>query len=189
MKRKFSFTNYCLAFKTGILYTLLLLLSGCLAVKPAGVKSAANLFETFYVGEEGTQYFIKPLSFYNIENKEEIYIDFTFRFKSEVKDSVMANMSIQSLNLFKSIEGFSISNSASQLLTTDIHLLFNEKKGKFFISRFTTKFSLHDLNELFNDLTWSILITSNQLNNTYIPTKKTKKALKRLQDKVFVLLK
>ena len=38
-------------------------LYGCLGVKNSTKNSGKNLFETFFVGNEGIQYFIKPLTF------------------------------------------------------------------------------------------------------------------------------
>ena len=175
-------------FKTFIGLGLFVFLTGCLSIKPAGVKSGKNLFETFYVGEDGTQYFIKPLIFLNTQNREEIHIDFTFRYKNVVKDSVILNLSLQSSNIFKSIDSLSLSNTTHKIINKDIRLLFNEKRNNLFNSRFSTKFSLIEFNRMFDNDDWTIIVYKDKAYNTYVSEKKTKKAIKKLQEKIFILL-
>src|SRR5690606_7037547 len=84
---------------------LLLLLSSCFSVKPGTSRSARNLYQNFFIGEEGSQYFIKPIAFENDE-KEKLQLDITFRYKDEVKDSATVNFSIVTKELNKTISIF-----------------------------------------------------------------------------------
>lgn len=172
---------------TCIVLCILNSLTGCLSVKPAATKSGKNLFETFYVGDEGTQYFIKPLILVNTQNREEIAIDFTFRYKNEIKDSVALNLSLQSSNIFKSFDSLSFSNQTHKIVSKELRLLFNEKRNSLYISRFTTKFPLVELNKLFDTNDWALTLYKDNSYTTYISEKQTKKAITKLEEKIFTL--
>ncbi|MBE9466763.1 MAG: hypothetical protein IMY72_00410 [Bacteroidetes bacterium] len=151
------------------------------------MKSGKKLFETFYVGEDGTQYFIKPLIFSNSQNKEKLLIDFTFRYKNEVKDSVVINFSLLSSNIFKNIDSLSFSNTTHKIMSKNVNLMFNEKKNKLFNSRFSTKIPLINFDKMFINGDWNIIVYSRENSSTYYSEKKTKKAIKKLQDKIFII--
>lgn len=171
-----------------ILISISFFLAGCLSIKPSGVKSGKNLFETFYVGDDGIQYFIKPLLFENIQNKEEIHVDFTFRYKDKVKDSVIVNLSFQSYNILRIIDSLFISNANQRISSKNNKLLFNEKRKGLIISRFTTKFSLTEFSGMFDNNDWKIIVYKNKTYDTFFSKSKTKKAIKKLQEMVFILL-
>ena len=185
MKFNFSTISKLRLLKISLVLICIVLLSGCLSIKRGSSKSGKNLFETFYVGEDGTQYFIKPLSFFTPINKDKIDIDFTFRYKNEVKDSVTVNLSLVGSDLIKNIDSLSFSNSAHQIISTHIELLFNERTDKLFTSRFSTKISLQDLNKLFEKDNWEI--TTLKTGTTYTTGKKTQKAIGGLRNAIFIL--
>ena len=58
-----------LSFFTILTFSLILALGSCSAGK-SGVKTGKKLFTDFFVGDAGTQYFIKPLTF---ENADKLY--------------------------------------------------------------------------------------------------------------------
>ena len=173
-----------------IIYILLLIiLSGCMSIKPGATKSAKKYYETFYVGEEGTQYFIKPLSFNNEDSNEKFLLDITFRYKKVVKDSSKLNFSIKSSQqLFKSIDSLKISNDHHDILSDDIDLLFNEKKNDEFLSRFNTQIPLKNTHQLFDNNNWKFTIYSEKDKLNFKPTNKTQKAIKALRDDVFSIM-
>jgi len=173
--------------KTFIVLSFFILLTGCLSIKPSGVRSGKNLFESFFVGEEGTQYFIKPLVFLNIQNKEEIRLDFIFRYKNVIKDSVIVNFSLVGNNIYKNFDSLSLSNKTHKIKSKSINLLFNEKKSKLFYSRFSTKFSFLEFNRMFDNNDWTILVYKDKASVTYVSDKKSKRAIKKLQEKLFIL--
>lgn len=165
-----------------------LTITSCFSVKPSSTKSAKNYFESFFVGDEGTQYFLKPLEFNSKGSKGELNIDFTFRYKNQVKDSVIVNYSITGENMIKALNEAYFQNSNASFHLNNIELLFNEKKDDKFMSRFTSKCSMADLIQLFQDENITMTLTDEN-NQSYIfsPSKSTKKAIKSINDNLFVI--
>ena len=159
--------------------------ASCLGVKPGGVKSGKKLYETFFVGIDGTQYFIKPLLFCN-QSTEEIKIDFTFRYKSEIKDSAIVNISFFSKDLFKNNKGFKIINDIDTVAISKMEYLFSERNKKFYISRFSCKISLLDLKNIFQRSNWKLLFLKNDVVD-YYSTKATKNKIEKLNYEIFSL--
>jgi hypothetical protein len=182
--------NFRIYFKFKLLSFLFtsLLLNGCLSVKPTSTKSGKNLFESFFVGEEGTQYFIKPVLFSIEETKEELVLDITFRYKNMIKDSAIVNFSIKGPMIYKNIDSLKISNTNLEINSSNIKLLFNEKTKNGFTSRFTTKIALNETKNLFNNDEWAFTTFNNSQLNKFKPAKKTQKAINILREKVFVLM-
>lgn len=166
---------------------LLIIACGCFSVKPSSTKSGKKYFETFYVGDEGTQYFIKPISFKSEKSNEDAVLDFTFRYKSEIKDSAIVNFSIKSALIYKSIDSLKISNKNMEVKSDKIKLIFNEKKSSF-ISRFSTKLSVKEVKDLFNNNEWVLVLYSRSQTEKFSPHRKATKAISVLSDKVFILM-
>ena len=164
------------------------LLSSCLSIKPQATKSGKKLYETFFVGEEGTQYFIKPLSFESDEANSTLVIDFTFRYKDQVKDSAIVNLSILNSKLIKRVEKLVLKSAQTQINCNDITLLFNEANKDIFTNRMSTKIALSELRSFFSSSDWKINVAQNEGTAVYQGGKKTSKALKILNDQVFVLM-
>src|SRR5690554_5427078 len=61
-----------------LVLTVLASIPSCYSIKPGATQSGGKLYESFYLGEEGRQYFIKPLKFSGSDGRY-IMIDFTFR--------------------------------------------------------------------------------------------------------------
>ena len=160
----------------------ILFLSGCMGIKPGATKSGSTLYETFYVGDEGTQYFIKPLRFAG-NNNDELLMDFTFRYKDSVKDSVTCNFSIVSDEKTKKVEDVSFTAEDRNVKCEFIALLFFDKKGNKFISRFSGRLLFADFNRLFH--TGNFTVEADHVTYTIPP--KTQKSVKELQKKIFVL--
>ena len=169
--------------------TLLIIFSSCMSIKPGATKSAKKYYETFYVGEEGTQYFIKPLTFNKEDSNEKLLLDITFRYKKVVKDSSKLNFSIISgQQLIKSIDSLKISNDHDDILSKDIGLLFNEKENDEFLSRFTTQIPLENTHQLFKNNNWKFTIYSEKNKLNFNPTNRTQKAIKALSNDVFSIM-
>ena len=181
--------------KKYFIYTLLLLvsqlISSCaLTIKPAATKSAKAFYESFFVGEDGTQYFIKPIEFKAEGNGDKLFVDFTFRYKEELKDSAVINFSIENENIIKSVDSITFTNDASSTVTLgDISLLFNEKKDKNFISRFSAKCSTKEMIDLFNNSAIKIKINANNSTVLFFADKNSQKVIRSLNDNLYVLFK
>lgn len=164
---------------------------GCFSLKPAAEKSGKNLFETFYVGEEGLQYFIKPLFLENNEHKQKVFIDYTFRYKNKVtlQDSVITNISIiGQYSLLNKVNYISLNNSKCKVSLNNIKLLFNEKHKDYYSQRLTSKISLLELQQFFSDNDWYINIQSEKVEMRYTTTSRTKKRIKNINDYVINIL-
>lgn len=167
---------------------LLLIFSGCLSIKPSASKSGKKYFETFYVGEEGTQYFIKPISFIDENLYEELIIDITFRYRNIIKDSAIVNFSIRSSDIYKNVDTFKLSNKKIEIQTDRVELIYNEKNNKGYISRHSTKVSLNELKELFNNDDWLITVENSSKITNYKANRKTIRVINTIRDRVFILM-
>ena len=170
-----------------LLPAILLMISSCaLTVKPASTKSAKAYYESFFVGENGTQYFIKPIELDSEIDDAKMLIDFTFRYKNEIKDSSVINFSIIGTNIIRSVDNIVFTNIVS---LNDISLLFNEKKGDKFISRFSVKCSTKEMIDIFNHSDMKINVTTNNTITLFLSHKKTQKIIRSLNDNLFVLFR
>lgn len=173
--------------KRGIAFGILIVFSSCLSIKPGAAKSGKKLYETFFVGEDGTQYFIKPLIFINDIN-ENLELDITFRYKNEIKDSAIVNVSFLSKEIFKHADSLKINHDSSATVFKEIKYMFSERKKEEYNSRFSTKGSLFDIKKLFNSNNWNIIIYKNGSFNKYITPKATKKKIDKLKYEIFMLM-
>lgn len=171
-----------------VLFSAFILCSSCSSIKPTTTKSGKHYFETFYAGADGTQYFIKPLSFIDSETKEELLVDIAFRYKDQVKDSAIVNFSIKSPSLYKAVNSLSITTTAVHVAARDIRLLYHEKSKDGFISRFTTKIPLREVQQMFDSAAWTFTVHYPTQATAYRPSKKTVKAIATLSQKVFILM-
>jgi hypothetical protein len=167
---------------------LSLIFSACLSIKPSTTKSGKNYFETFYVGEEGTQYFIKPILFKDEKLNEDFILDITFRYKNEIKDSATVNFSINSVSIYKTIDSLKLSNKDIKVKSEQVARLFSEKSNSGFTSRYSTKFSLNEIKEMFNNDGWEMIIYNQNKITRYKPHRNTSRAIKAIRDRVFVLM-
>ncbi len=169
-----------------LVFGVLFFLSGCLSVKPGATKSGKNLFETFFVGEEGTQYFIKPLTFKS-DVKAQLILDITFRYKNKIKDSAFVNISFLDKEIIREVDSLKISNDSSVVIFKSLNHLFSERNKKEYNSRFSTKAPLADINQLFNNNNWSITLYKKKCVSKYAALKETKSKIDKLRFKVFSL--
>lgn len=167
---------------------LMLICSGCLSIKPAATKSGKKYFETFFVGEEGTQYFIKPIFFKGENSNENLFLDISFRYRNEIKDSATVNFSIKSSLLYKKIDSLSLFNKNNKIESDQVALLFNEKSKTGFTSRYSTRISLDRIKEIFNDDAWEMTIYNDNIRTSYKPHKKSIRAVNAVRDQIFVLM-
>lgn len=165
-----------------VVSSLIVLFTNCATLKPKGAsKTGKKLFETFYLGEQGTQYFIKPIGFSN--DIEKLKLDFTLRENdamATVNFSLIGNIPIDS------VDSFVIENSKEKLIVRQSKLLYKEREKDFFESRFSAKVERDKLKGIFEDASWRIFI------DKLVPfkTKKhTEKSLADLYNHVFILLK
>lgn len=174
--------------RCSILYFVVISLTGCLSVKPGSTKSGLKYYESFFVGEEGIQYFIKPLEL-SSNNGNSITLDFVFRYKDKTDSPVTVNYSILGDNVIKRVDNILISNSEINIRLTDNKFLFNEKNDEDFISRFSSTTTLDSLIRLFKDQNWSITFNTptDTSGKIYYTNQKSEKAIASLYNNVFIL--
>jgi hypothetical protein len=157
----------------------------CFLIITTGCKTLKS-YETFFVGEQGTQYFIKPIPFKN-EAGEKAELDFSFRYRSEVKDSVTINMTFYNKDLIKSIDSCRLSNDVLSFKLRSLSLLFLEREGKTNNLRYSGKASLADVTKLFGQEKWTIMVHFPKSSAKYLPSSKTSKKIKSLNHNIFSL--
>ncbi len=188
MKPFFSDNARC-SWRITLIALLSIFLSSCMSVKPGAVRSGQKYYESFFVGEEGTQYFIKPLSFESADGQ--LILDIVFRYNNEIKGNATINYSIISSELFKIPGKVTLQNPLHEVTANDAKLLFNERDGKRYLSRFSVTIPLADLITLFKDNNWQILVRHDALQTTtempFKPGKKTRKIIDKLNSNVFIL--
>lgn len=172
--------------KSKILFSIILsiFLSGCLMIKPGAVKSGKHMYETYFLGSAGVQYFIKPIALRG--NESSVFeADFTFKYLKNLNDSSVINFSIQHKNnLYKNIDTIHFRNGKTAFNIVNSKLLFNEKPGKYYISRFSAKLTQKDLRVLFSSSDWDVRLD----NISFKPTGRTRKNIAYLNSHVFYLL-
>jgi hypothetical protein len=168
---------------------IILGLQSCFGVKPTTSGPGKGLYQTFYVGEAGTQYFIRPLLFKGKEKKQDLKADFTFRYKDKITDSVIINFSLYSNEIIKVMDSFIIENSHKKFTITRVNLLFNERHHKAYHSRFTTKLPMGVFTDLFLINSWNISTFYNQKAVIYTASNRTERAIDKLNDRIFTLFR
>ncbi len=166
---------------------LAIYISGCFSVKPGTSRSGGNLYETFYVGEEGTQYFIKPLAFISSDGEKELLIDFTFRYLDTLAGNVSANFSLINLMPVRTLESFRLVGKESDFVSSEVDLLFNEKIKKGFESRFKLIIPLAAFTKIVKNEEWGIELGIQSEKVSFRPSKRTQRALSKLNNNIFVL--
>ena len=129
---------------------------GCMLTKTSSVKSKETLYETFYVNDTISQYFIRPLNFKNKLTHQSFHIDFVFRVANNNSNDnqtsiVTANFSVLS-NAPVDVNTLQIENAPGFVTTTTCDLLFQEKQNKNFHD--TAKIQLGKLQHLMYDNDW-----------------------------------
>jgi hypothetical protein len=176
--------NILLAVKTLL---FLFLLNSCIGAKSGAHGSGRHLFETFYVGDEGTQYFIKPLQLKNDKAEQEADLDFVFRYKNQVKDSVTINISFLGKEMIKKVDSCSFQTSKGQLRLQSLKYLFLERQGKKYNLRYSSKAALADVYKLFQDNKWVLSAYISQQDNKYSCPPSTEKKIAKIYHHIFSL--
>ncbi len=169
-----------------VLYSLIgLILTGCMGIKPGATRGGKNLYESFFVGEAGTQYFIKPLTFETNQADEQLLMDFGFRYlPGQASEDVRVAYSLRTPQLFRSMDTLLICSPTDTLICTGHRFLFNEKK-KDFLSRFETQTKLDHLKSIFAQADWRVTVIGDNYRRTFTPIKKKK--IDKVRDYLFVL--
>ena len=103
------------------------------------VFSQKNLIKSFFRGDNGIQYFIKPIV-YQTTNKEKLSVDFTLNVINDSVVKIISNFSSLKNNMKKLIIGSS---------TYEVIKLFDDYETKKIYSRYTFDLKYRDFKKLF----------------------------------------
>lgn len=103
------------------------------------VFSQKNLIKSFFRGDNGIQYFIKPIV-YQTTNKEKLSVDFTLNIINDSIVKIISNFSSLKNNMKKLIIGSS---------TYEVIKLFDDYETKKIYSRYTFDLKFRDFKKLF----------------------------------------
>lgn len=187
MPNNVTTTHYRLCAPIVTVLLTMILLTGCLGMKNSARKSKKNLVETFFVGDEGTQYFIKPLAFKEAGNQQ-MELDFTFRCKDQLKDSATVNMSLIGNEIVRTIDSVRISNNSGAVVLHPLRYLFADRVRDQFNSRFSAREDLKAISGLFNKNNWKIIVYRQGKKAVYNSDKASSRKIDQLRFQVFSLL-
>ena len=174
--------------KTLISFFFVLTLLSCSTYRYSGGK---NLYTSFYIGNNGSQYFIKPLSFKG-STSQTMELDLTFRVKKFIldNDSVTLNYTVTSLTPVKQTDSIAITSPSKRfVIHENFNRLFIKKSKKGNHSRFSVTTNLRPLSDLFQEANWTIVVFSPQGTTTLQTPKKTGKKLFSLNNNLFELIR
>lgn len=147
-------------------------------------KSTGGLYETFYVGKEGTQYFIKELEFKSKTN-EMLAIDFTFRYNhnktSNQENSVIANYTFSNHRNIK-IDSFLVGNKLRKKIQRTI---FKEKEKNKILTRQSVEISLGSLCDVLSQNNLEVILKGDNEILSFKPKKNTTKKVLSLQNNLW----
>lgn len=150
---------------------------------------SAKYYKSFFVGEKGMQYFIKPIKFKNKEIKNEsLTLDFTFRTLDSTEYGVNINFSLFSNQPYKYFDKIIISNNSTSIELTNTTLLYNARKGKNVETRISGKCSHKDILALFSDPQWIIHFVKDEKQKVFYTPQKAQKKVESLNQNVLLFL-
>ncbi len=123
------------------------LLSSCVGFNPRASKGGKELYETFYVGENKTQYFIRPIELEQDDSK--FKIDFTFRDLGNTKSDVTTNFSIISESPAANPDSIIFETDSASIKGKNLSKLFLEKDNDEYHLRTTSELTFEELDQIF----------------------------------------
>lgn len=160
-------------------------LMACGGINRSGAHAGGNLIKTFYAGDLGVQYFVKPLRF--DDEEATLLADFTYRLNTEIPDTAVINYSVFHKETIQGSDSLGFSHPDGEVVAHPVKLLFKEQKGNWFVSRFSTELPVDELSKIFETSDWSVLNYQNGQVNRYEAGSKTQKALQQVQAQTFSL--
>ena len=173
-----------------LLISLSISLNSCLGVKPATSGGGKKYFESYYVGDEGNQYFIKPLALVSEYEEAKATLDISFRSKESLQGTAQMNFSVympEAIHSLKSVYLY-VNNTSFEL--SDIKLLFVEKEKNGFQSRFSTTIPAEKLKSIFNTSDWQLVIIKEKGKTYKFDTaSSSKKRIEAINTNLFTIFK
>ena len=173
-----------------LLISLSISLNSCLGVKPATSGGGKKYFESYYVGDEGNQYFIKPLALVSEYEEAKATLDISFRSKESLQGTAQMNFSVympEAIHSLKSVYLY-VNNTSFEL--SDVKLLFVEREKNSFQSRFSTTIPAEKLKSIFNTSDWQLVIIKEKGKTYKFDTaSSSKKRIEAINTNLFTIFK
>lgn len=141
----------------------------------------------FFSGEEGSQYFIKPLQFESAKSKEKMDADFTFR--DRPKDSSMiANFSLLSKKeLLNPSQIMLVSSDANDTVIFElVNQIYSEKRNDLFVNRIATKAKKSAITKLILQKYPTFIVKFQKEDIVFKPTKTSLNSLEKLRKRLIL---
>lgn len=161
---------------------IILTFLSCSKVKPGASAKSGGLYESFYLGPDQNQYFIKPLEFEY--DDYELHADFTFKKLKDSLSPITLNFTITSDIVIKDIQYYEIAGER----VNKLQKLFLEQNRNDFEIRFTSELSFNSFSKFMKMQDPIILIESDYLSNNFTATNSTKKKMGKLNEGLIQLM-
>lgn len=161
---------------------LIFSLFSCSKVKPGASAKAGGLYESFYLGPDQNQYFIKPLEFEY--DDYELHADFTFKKLKDSLSPITLNFTITSDIVIKDIQYYQIAGER----VNELQKLFLEQNRSKYEIRFTSELSYDSFSKFMKMQEPIILIESDYLSNSFTATNSSKKKIGKLNEGLIQLM-
>ena len=150
-------------------------------------SSNKKYFEAFFVGTDGIQYFIKPLTC--VSNEHEVQLDIVIRIKNSFnnKDSATINYTILSKFNNSEINQSILWIQKDTIRLNAVNFMFKEKTKNGFSSRYTSKIANTDLKKCFTENQPIFLNTNSQKLIEIKLDKRSKKAIQKINQEIMSL--
>ena len=173
-----------------LLISLSISLNSCLGVKPATSGGGKKYFESYYAGDEGNQYFIKPLVLVSEYKEAKATLDISFRSKESLQGTAQVNFSVYMPEAVHSLKDAYLYINDTSFELSDIKLLFVEKEKNGFQSRFSTTVPAEKLRSIFNTSDWQLVIIKEKGKTYKFDTaSSSKKRIEAINTNLFTIFK
>ena len=173
-----------------LLISLSISLNSCLGVKPATSGGGKKYFENYYAGDEGNQYFIKPLVLVSEYKEAKATLDISFRSKESLQGTAQVNFSVYMPEAVHSLKDAYLYINDTSFELSDIKLLFVEKEKNGFQSRFSTNIPAEKLKPIFNTSDWQLVIIKEKGKTYKFDTaSSSKKRIEAINTNLFTIFK
>jgi len=173
-----------------LLISLSISLNSCLGVKPATSGGGKKYFESYYAGDEGNQYFIKPLVLVSEYKEAKATLDISFRSKESLQGTAQVNFSVYMPEAVHSLKDAYLYINDTSFELSDIKLLFVEKEKNGFQSRFSTNIPAEKLKPIFNTSDWQLVIIKEKGKTYKFDTaSSSKKRIEAINTNLFTIFK
>ena len=169
--------------KIKLLYFLLILL---FSISCAINNKNNKLFQSFYMGNGTTQYYIKEMEFKDNMGSN-LLLDITIQMKRENNTDAILNFTYKGKSKLNQFDSVYILQFGDTLILNDVLPLFHERIKNNFASRYTSSVNAKKLILFFEDPKWTFQIDAGKTKYNYSPTTKTSNKIQYINNNLFTI--